>query len=103
VAAPVEFYRRYIDDASDVELVRVGTATWIARPGDGEIQQRVELSDNEVVQARELTRSSRCDVKMWYVPTGSVSEGAALALGAQIFDASSFRLERVGNAFLFHG
>jgi hypothetical protein len=42
-------------------------------------------------------------VKIWYVPTGFVSEGAALALGAQIFDASSFRLERVGNAFLFHG
>jgi hypothetical protein len=103
VALPVGFYRYYIDDSKSIDLVPIGTPRWTARPGDGEMQQWVELSDAEVAQARTVARSSGCGVKMWYVPTGFVSENMALDLGAQILDSGNFELERVGNAFLFRG
>jgi hypothetical protein len=101
VAHPVGFYRYYIDSSKSIELVPIGTPSWTARPGDGEIQQSVALSEHERAQARQLTRSSGCSVKMWYVPTGFVSENEALDLGAQILEPGEFELERVGNAFLF--
>jgi hypothetical protein len=101
VAHPVGFYRYYIDHGKRIELVPIGTPGWTARPGDGEMQQWVALSEGERAQARAVTRSSGCSVKMWYVPTGFVSENEALDLGAQILEPGHFELERVGNAFLF--
>ena len=63
----------------------------------------MELLEDEAAQARERSRLSNCDVKMWYVPTGFVSDERALDLGAQILGAGRFELERVGGAILFRG
>ena len=103
LANRVGFYRHYIDSDQHIELIAIGTSTTSARAGDGRIEERVELSAGEVAQARERARSSSCDVKMWYVPTGFVSEEDALDLGSRILGAGSFRLERIGNAMLFRG
>ena len=103
VAHRVGFYRYYLDGGKSIELVPIGTPSWTALAGDGRLEERVELLAGEVAQARELTRSSRCGVKMWYVPTAGVSEQQALDLGARILGTGNFRLERVGNAMLFRG
>jgi hypothetical protein len=103
VANHVGFYRHYIDGGKRIDLVPMGASAWVARPGDGHMHESVELSDGEVARARELSRWSHCEIKVWYVPTGFVSDEQALDLGAQILGAGNFRLERVGNAMLFRG
>jgi hypothetical protein len=103
VAERVGFYRHYLDGSKNIELVPIGTPNWTALAGTGRIEERVELSAGEVARARELTRSSRCGVKMWHVPIGFVSEEQALDLGARILGAGNFRLDRIGNAILYRG
>ena len=103
LANRVGFYQHYIDRDRDIELIAIGTATASARAGDGRIEERVQVSAGEVAQARERARSSGCDVKLWYVPTGFVSEEQAHDLGSRILGAGSFGLERIGNAMLFRG
>jgi len=103
VANRIEFYRHYIDGSKNIDLIPIGTHAMAVRPGGAGIDERVELRDGEAAQARELTRSSNCGVKAWYVPTAVVSEQDAIELGEQILGAGNFRLERVGNAMLFRG
>jgi hypothetical protein len=101
VAQRAGFYRHYLDGGKNIELVPIGRPNWTALAGDGRIEERVELLADEAAQARERIRQSDCDVKMWHVPTGFVSEEQALDLGARILGVGNFRLERVGNALLF--
>jgi hypothetical protein len=103
VAHRVGFYRYYLDGGKNIELVPIGIPHWATQPGVGRLEERVELLEGEAAQARERIRQSNCDVKMWHVPTGFVSEEQALDLGARILGAGNFSLERVGNAILFHG
>jgi hypothetical protein len=102
IANRVEFYRHYIDSSRGIKLIPIGTSVATARPGDGRMEERVELFEDEMAQARELLGSSNCGVKMWYVPTAFVSEQQALNFGEQVLGAAKFRLGRVGNAMLFY-
>ncbi|MGH6918448.1 MAG: hypothetical protein ACREJ0_12195, partial [Geminicoccaceae bacterium] len=103
VAHRVGFYRYYLDGGKNIELVPIGTPHWATQLGVGRPEERVALLEGEAVQARERIRQSNCAVKMWHVPTGFVSDEQALDLGARTLGAGNFRLERVGNAMLFHG
>ena len=103
VAHRVGFYRYYLDGSKGIELVPIGTPSWTPLAGDGRLEERVELLAGEVARAGELAGSTRCGVKMWYVPTGGVSDKQALDLGARMLGTGNFRLERVGNAMLLRG
>jgi hypothetical protein len=103
IANRVEFYRHYIDNSRGIELIPLGTSVATARPGDGRMEERVEVLADEMAPARQLLGSSDCSVKMWYVPTAAISDKDASALGEQILGAGSFRLDRIGNAMLFRG
>jgi mannosyltransferase len=102
VANRAEFYHHYIDRSKNIDLVPIGIYEITVLPGGAGMEERAELRDDEVIQARELARTSNCGVKMWYVPTAVVSEKYAMELGEQILGGGNFKLERVGDAMLFH-